>query len=103
MEILALFIGLILSLSLCKLNLALKKSSGLTEERSVALGRGEVSSVKCKLQGSTRLPVFSMDGDYVIGGVFSIRYYEQTEMHNYTTIPEPHKCTGRSVGGRSSG
>ncbi|XP_036973273.1 extracellular calcium-sensing receptor-like [Acanthopagrus latus] len=36
-----------------------------------------------------------MDGDYVIGGVFSIRYYEQTEMHNYTTIPEPHKCTGR--------
>ena len=90
MEISALFIGLILSLSLCELNTELT-------------GRSEVSSVKCKLQGSTRQPVFSMDGDYVIGGVFSIRYYEQTEMHNYTTMPEPQKCTGRSVGGRSNG
>ncbi|XP_073342252.1 extracellular calcium-sensing receptor-like [Pagrus major] len=35
-----------------------------------------------------------MDGDYVIGGVFSIRYYKQTVMHNYTTMPESQKCTG---------
>ncbi|XP_073350181.1 extracellular calcium-sensing receptor-like [Pagrus major] len=36
-----------------------------------------------------------MDGDYAIGGVFGIRYYTHTPVHNYTTIPEPLKCTGR--------
>ncbi|XP_073350216.1 extracellular calcium-sensing receptor-like [Pagrus major] len=36
-----------------------------------------------------------MDGDYVIGGVFSIHHYKQTAMYNYTTMPEPQKCTGR--------
>ncbi|XP_073350191.1 extracellular calcium-sensing receptor-like [Pagrus major] len=36
-----------------------------------------------------------MDGDYVIGGVFSIHTYKHIGMHNYTTIPEPQRCTGR--------
>ncbi|XP_005753611.1 extracellular calcium-sensing receptor-like [Pundamilia nyererei] len=58
------------------------------QDRSVA------SSVKCKLQGSTRIPAFSMDGDYVIGGVFSIHYYMQTVNHDYTTMPEPVRCSG---------
>ncbi|GLD53362.1 extracellular calcium-sensing receptor-like protein, partial [Lates japonicus] len=44
--------------------------------------------------GTTRLPVFSMDGDYVIGGVFSIHNYIHTVKHNYTTMPEPLRCTG---------
>ncbi|XP_031152349.1 extracellular calcium-sensing receptor-like [Sander lucioperca] len=35
-----------------------------------------------------------MDGDYVIGGVFSIHYNMQTVKHNYTTMPEPLRCTG---------
>nr|XP_046245276.1 extracellular calcium-sensing receptor-like [Scatophagus argus] len=35
-----------------------------------------------------------MDGDYVIGGVFSIHNYRHTETHNYTTMPDPLKCTG---------
>ncbi|XP_051252926.1 extracellular calcium-sensing receptor-like isoform X5 [Dicentrarchus labrax] len=35
-----------------------------------------------------------MDGDYVIGGVFSIHYYMHTVKHNYTTMPEPLRCTG---------
>ncbi|XP_027136391.1 extracellular calcium-sensing receptor-like [Larimichthys crocea] len=35
-----------------------------------------------------------MDGDYVIGGVFSIHNYMQTVKHNYTIMPEPLKCTG---------
>uniref|UniRef100_A0A3B4G053 Extracellular calcium-sensing receptor-like n=1 Tax=Pundamilia nyererei TaxID=303518 RepID=A0A3B4G053_9CICH len=61
------------------------------QDRSVA------SSVKCKLQGSTRIPAFSMDGDYVIGGVFSIHYFMQTVNHNYTTMPEPVRCSGRSL------
>ncbi|XP_078022913.1 extracellular calcium-sensing receptor-like [Epinephelus lanceolatus] len=35
-----------------------------------------------------------MDGDYIIGGVFSIHYYMHTVKHNYTTMPEPLRCTG---------
>nr|XP_046244965.1 extracellular calcium-sensing receptor-like [Scatophagus argus] len=35
-----------------------------------------------------------MHGDYVIGGVFSIHRYKQTVENNYTTMPEPLKCTG---------
>ncbi|XP_018557697.1 LOW QUALITY PROTEIN: extracellular calcium-sensing receptor-like [Lates calcarifer] len=35
-----------------------------------------------------------MDGDYVIGGVFSIHRYIHTVKHNYTTMPEPLRCTG---------
>ncbi|KAM9358884.1 extracellular calcium-sensing receptor-like [Symphorus nematophorus] len=36
-----------------------------------------------------------MDGDYVIGGVFSIHRYMHTVKRNYTTMPEPLSCTGR--------
>ncbi|XP_078023631.1 extracellular calcium-sensing receptor-like [Epinephelus lanceolatus] len=35
-----------------------------------------------------------MDGDYVIGGVFSMHAYMHTVKHNYTTMPEPLRCTG---------
>ncbi|XP_036006161.1 extracellular calcium-sensing receptor-like [Fundulus heteroclitus] len=35
-----------------------------------------------------------MDGEYIIGGVFSIHYKELTKIHNYTTAPEPTTCTG---------
>uniref|UniRef100_A0A3Q3GHK5 Extracellular calcium-sensing receptor-like n=1 Tax=Labrus bergylta TaxID=56723 RepID=A0A3Q3GHK5_9LABR len=52
------------------------------------------TSVKCQLQGVTRPPAFSMDGDYIIGGVFSIHYYMHTVKHNYTSLPEPLRCTG---------
>ncbi|XP_062241985.1 extracellular calcium-sensing receptor-like [Platichthys flesus] len=35
-----------------------------------------------------------MDGDYVVGGVFSIHYDMHTVKYNYTTMPEPLRCTG---------
>ncbi|XP_062242043.1 extracellular calcium-sensing receptor-like [Platichthys flesus] len=35
-----------------------------------------------------------MDGDYVVGGVFSIHYYMHKVRYNYTTMPEPLRCTG---------
>ncbi|KAM3875155.1 extracellular calcium-sensing receptor-like [Diretmus argenteus] len=35
-----------------------------------------------------------MDGDYIIGGVFSIHNYMHTVKHNYTSIPEHLRCTG---------
>ena len=91
MEISALLIGLILS----QLNIALKQNAGPTEDRTDAGVSSEASSVKCRLQGTTRLPAFSMDGDYVIGGVFSIHHYLHTVMHNYTIMPESPRCTGR--------
>uniref|UniRef100_I3JXZ0 G-protein coupled receptors family 3 profile domain-containing protein n=1 Tax=Oreochromis niloticus TaxID=8128 RepID=I3JXZ0_ORENI len=52
--------------------------------------------MKCKLQGSTRLPAFSKDGDLVIGGAFSLHAYTHTVYNDYTIIPEPVKCKGRS-------
>ncbi|XP_076591476.1 extracellular calcium-sensing receptor-like [Chaetodon auriga] len=94
MEISALFIGLILSLSLCELSSAQKQRAGLAEDRTGAGISTEASSVKCKLQGTTRLPAFSMDGDYVIGGVFSIHHYKHIVKHDYTSLPEPLRCTG---------
>ncbi|XP_067364449.1 extracellular calcium-sensing receptor-like [Channa argus] len=36
-----------------------------------------------------------MDGDYIIGGAFFIHYNMQALEHNYTTMPEPLRCTGR--------
>ncbi|XP_036934234.1 extracellular calcium-sensing receptor-like [Acanthopagrus latus] len=45
------------------------------------------------------MPVFSMDGDYIIGGVFSIHHYTHTVKHNYTTMPEPQMCK-RSIDSR---
>nr|XP_046244961.1 extracellular calcium-sensing receptor-like [Scatophagus argus] len=40
-----------------------------------------------------------MDGDYVIGGVVGIHTSMHTVKHNYTTMPEPLRCTG-SIEGR---
>jgi len=112
MEISALFIGLILSLCLFELNspFALnssvdgeKQRAGLTKDRTGVGFSTDSSSVKCELQGTIRLPAFSMDGDYFIGGVFSIHYNMHTVKHNYTTMPDPLRCSGRSVRGRCWG
>nr|XP_046244599.1 extracellular calcium-sensing receptor-like [Scatophagus argus] len=37
-----------------------------------------------------------MDGDYVIGGIFSIHDYKQTVENNYTAMPEPVRCKKRT-------
>ncbi|KAF1394153.1 hypothetical protein PFLUV_G00023570 [Perca fluviatilis] len=87
-------ITFVLSLALNGSEDDVKQRAGLTEDRTGAGVSTQTSSVKCKLQGTTRLPVFSMDGDYIIGGVFSIHHYMQTVKHNYTTMPEPLRCTG---------
>lgn len=109
MEISALFIGPILCLILCELNSSLalnvsgnglRQRAGLKEYRAGTGVSSEASSVKCKLQGTTRLPAFSMDGDYVIGGVFSIHHYKRTVKHNYDTVPLPLNCKGRLVSKR---
>ncbi|XP_047247937.1 extracellular calcium-sensing receptor-like [Girardinichthys multiradiatus] len=33
-----------------------------------------------------------MNGDFIIGGAFSIHYKELTKTHNYTAVPEPPSC-----------
>lgn len=102
----SLFIALIFSLTLCELSSAcarndhrnrLKQHIGLKACRTGAGFSTEASSVKCKFQGTARLPAFTMEGDFVIGGVFSIHHYKRTVNHNYTTIPEALPCTGRLV------
>uniref|UniRef100_A0A3Q3JEQ3 G-protein coupled receptors family 3 profile domain-containing protein n=1 Tax=Monopterus albus TaxID=43700 RepID=A0A3Q3JEQ3_MONAL len=106
MEISSLFIGLRLALGLFELNSALtinncgdglKHRAECLEVRAGAGFSTEASSVMCELLGTARLPAFSVDGDYVIGGVFSIHYNTQKVKHNYTTRSEPLQCTGRSV------
>eukprot|EP00064_Thunnus_orientalis_P018616 superscaffoldBa00004344_g18719 len=105
MEISALITGLSLALGLFELPSALALNgsgdglsdrAGHTEHRTGA-GVTEAPSVKCKLQGTARLPAFSMDGDYVIGGVFSIHYYMHTVKHNYTSMPEPLSIDSREL------
>ncbi|XP_014913699.1 extracellular calcium-sensing receptor-like [Poecilia latipinna] len=51
-------------------------------------------AINCTLQGTARMPAFSMDGEFIIGGVFSLRYKEITKIHSYTIVPEPPTCTG---------
>lgn len=71
---------------------------GRQEEERVAPGDGMNDfSPKCELQGSTHVPAFSMNGDYLIGGVFSIHFYTEEVNREYTTTPDPSRCTGRSV------
>lgn len=103
--------GLTMALHLLGVNLdislnvswdVLKEKAEISEARSRAIV-SHVSSMKCKLYGAARLPAFSVDGDFVIGGVFSIHNYIQTMKHNYTTMPEPLKCRGRLVRGRGWG
>ncbi|KAG8001943.1 Extracellular calcium-sensing receptor, partial [Nibea albiflora] len=104
MAISAVFTGLTLSLGLCALHLAdslngsgdgLKQKAELTGDKIGAGAATEGSSMKCKLQGTARLPAFSLAGDYIIGGVFSIHHYMHTVKHNYATMPEPLRCSGR--------
>ncbi|XP_032401900.1 extracellular calcium-sensing receptor-like [Xiphophorus hellerii] len=57
-------------------------------------GKNGALAINCTLQGTARIPAFSMDGEFIIGGVFAIHYKELTKIHSYTTAPEPPTCTG---------
>uniref|UniRef100_A0A3Q3B4I1 Extracellular calcium-sensing receptor-like n=1 Tax=Kryptolebias marmoratus TaxID=37003 RepID=A0A3Q3B4I1_KRYMA len=103
MEIWTVFIGLKLAVSLLELMSAVDfggSVNGLKQEAEpidALTGAGvstEASMMKCALQGTTRLPALSEDGDFVIGGVFSIHHKLYTVIYNYTTKPEPPRCTG---------
>uniref|UniRef100_A0A8C1K7X6 G-protein coupled receptors family 3 profile domain-containing protein n=1 Tax=Cyprinus carpio TaxID=7962 RepID=A0A8C1K7X6_CYPCA len=48
----------------------------------------------CILQGDPQLPALFEDGDFVIGGAFTIHYYVRTEKQTYTQRPQPLVCSG---------
>lgn len=75
----------------------LTQQGGPEEKRAATGDRADVLSLKCDLRGSARDPAFSMNGDYIIGGVFSIHFFIEEVNHDYTVKPEPPGCTGRSV------
>lgn len=98
-----LIICLVLAVCLFHLNTALAVCLDDLSQRAMLTGAkvGTVeSSVNCKLQGSTRPPAFSKDGDFIIGGTFSLHSYTQTAYNKYTNMPTPVKCKGRLVSGR---
>uniref|UniRef100_A0A4W4HDC9 G-protein coupled receptors family 3 profile domain-containing protein n=1 Tax=Electrophorus electricus TaxID=8005 RepID=A0A4W4HDC9_ELEEL len=55
------------------------------------------NAVSCRLWAEPQLPGLSMNGDFIIGGIFTIHYYVRSEQTNYTRLPEQLQCSGRSV------
>ncbi|MEQ2230306.1 hypothetical protein ILYODFUR_027904 [Ilyodon furcidens] len=100
MEMWTVFIGPRFSVTLLELMSLglLARLNGLKQRtepgKAVAGVSTEGSSIKCTLQGTPRLPAFSKDGDFIIGGVSSIHYQLYTVIYNYSTKPEPPRCTG---------
>jgi len=94
---------LCLALALCEsADVLLQRPGPVGPETGGKDGSGELSDagnatgfVKCMLRGTPRPPAFTLEGDYLIGGVFSIHNYMKTVKHNYTSLPEPLECTGR--------
>ncbi|XP_026885330.2 extracellular calcium-sensing receptor-like [Electrophorus electricus] len=40
------------------------------------------------------MPILSMNGDFIIGGIFTIHYYTNAEQDTYTRLPPKLQCTG---------
>ncbi|XP_028973027.2 extracellular calcium-sensing receptor-like [Esox lucius] len=53
---------------------------------------GCLGDQSCSLLGQTTLPVLSADGDFNIGGVFSIHSQPLFKVHSFTSIPEKTAC-----------
>ena len=83
--------------SLCFALSFYKSVGGLIIMRVKASSDAEnaTDSVDCLLQGTPKIPAFTQKGDYIIGGSFHMHYYLKTVEKNYTSLPEPLKCTGR--------
>lgn len=61
------------------------------------LGPCHSNPAGCRLWTEPQPPGIFMDGDFVIGGIFSIHYFTRSEQTTYTRLPEKLQCSGRSV------
>lgn len=59
----------------------------------------KANPISCRLWTDPQLPGMFMNGDFVIGGIFSIHYYTKSEQNTYTWQPSQLQCAGRSVPG----
>uniref|UniRef100_A0A4W4HED0 G-protein coupled receptors family 3 profile domain-containing protein n=1 Tax=Electrophorus electricus TaxID=8005 RepID=A0A4W4HED0_ELEEL len=51
----------------------------------------KANPVSCRLWTEPQMPGLSMNGDFIIGGIFTIHYYTSSGEHTYTTQPpQPH-------------
>ncbi|XP_039619322.1 extracellular calcium-sensing receptor-like [Polypterus senegalus] len=57
-----------------------------------ALAKAKADEVVCRLRGTRELPVFSKDGDFIIGGVFSFHRNFRAVSPTFQTVPERLKC-----------
>ena len=53
--------------------------------------------VSCRLWSEPRVPSLSMNGDFNIGGIFSVHFYASSAQGTYTKQPLQLQCSGRSV------
>ncbi|XP_035381562.1 extracellular calcium-sensing receptor-like isoform X2 [Electrophorus electricus] len=54
----------------------------------------KANPVSCRLWTEPRLPGLSMNGDFIIGGIFTIHYYTNSEQNTYTRLPPQPQCSG---------
>ncbi|KAL7870347.1 hypothetical protein SRHO_G00078440 [Serrasalmus rhombeus] len=55
--------------------------------------------VGCRLWVEPQMPDLSMNGDFIIGGLFSVHYYMRSELNTYNKQPLQPQCSGSmSVG-----
>ncbi|XP_076853588.1 extracellular calcium-sensing receptor-like [Brachyhypopomus gauderio] len=54
----------------------------------------KANPVSCRLWAEPQMPILSLDGDFIIGGIFSIHYYVKSEQATYTMMPAQPQCAG---------
>ncbi|XP_076850873.1 extracellular calcium-sensing receptor-like [Brachyhypopomus gauderio] len=54
----------------------------------------KANPVSCRMWNNPQMPVFSMNGDFIIGGIFTIHYFTNAGQNTYTKLPPQLQCTG---------
>ncbi|GAA6103064.1 extracellular calcium-sensing receptor-like [Tachysurus ichikawai] len=60
----------------------------------VSCATSETSPISCRLWTNPQLPGIFMNGDFVIGGIFTFHHYTRTEQITYTRLPPQTECYG---------
>ncbi|XP_076853586.1 extracellular calcium-sensing receptor-like [Brachyhypopomus gauderio] len=54
----------------------------------------KANPVSCRLWAEPQMPGLSMNGDFIIGGIFTIHYYTNSGQNTYTKLPLQPQCSG---------